>query len=43
MNIKTFDYIVDSVKGVVQGCCDFTTCTEAEEKLTVALWYVLLL
>jgi hypothetical protein len=43
MNIKTFDCIMDSVKGVVQGYCDFRKCVEAEEKLTVARRYVLLL
>jgi hypothetical protein len=43
MNIKTFDYIMDSVKGVVQGYCDFRMCIEAEEKLTVAHRYILLL
>jgi hypothetical protein len=40
-NIKTFDYILDSVKDDLQGYSNFRKCTEAEEKLTVALWYVL--
>jgi len=37
----TFDYILDSVKDVQQGCSDFRGYNEAEEKLTVALRYVL--
>ena len=40
MNIKTFYYILDSVKDVLQGYSDFRKCIEAEEKLTVALQYV---
>jgi len=39
INIKTFDYIMDSVKDDLQGC---SKCIETEEKLTVALRYVLL-
>jgi hypothetical protein len=38
MNMKTFDYILDSVKDYLQGYSNFTG---AEEKLTVALRYVL--
>ena len=41
MNIKTFDYIMDSVKDVLQCYSDFRKCNEAENKLTVALRYVL--
>ena len=41
MNIKTFDYIVDSVKVVLQGYCNFRKRNGTEEKLTVALQYVL--
>ena len=41
MNIRTFDYIMDSVKDVLQGYSDFIKCNEAEEKLTVALRYIL--
>ena len=43
MNIKTFDFIMDSVKDDLQGYCNFRKCTEAEEKLTVALRYVLVI
>jgi len=43
MNIKTFDYILDSVKDDLQGYSNFRKCTEAEEKLTVALRYVLVI
>jgi hypothetical protein len=43
MNIKTFDCILGSLNGVVQGYCDFRKCIETEEKLTVAVRYVLLL
>ena len=41
MNIKTFDYIMDSMKDVLLGYSDFRKCNEAEEKLSVALRYVL--
>jgi hypothetical protein len=43
MNVTAFDYIVDSVKDVLQGYSSFRKCTEAEEKLTVALRYVLVI
>ena len=40
MKITTFDYIVGSVKDVLQGYSNLKKCIEAEEKLTVALRYV---
>jgi hypothetical protein len=43
MNIKTFDYILDSVKDDLQGYSNFRRCIEAEEKLTVALRCVLVI
>jgi len=43
MIIKTFDYILDSVKDDLQGYSNFRECIEAEEKLTVALRYVLII
>ena len=43
MNMKTFDYILDSVKDDLQGYSNFRKCIEAEEKLTVALRYVLVI
>jgi hypothetical protein len=43
MNIKTFVYIFDSVKDDLQGYSNFRKCIEAEEKLTVALRYVLVI
>ena len=43
MNIKTFDCILDIVKDDLQGYSNFRKCTEAEEKLTVALRYVLII
>jgi len=43
MNITAFDYIVDSMKDVLQGYSNFKKCIEAEEKLTVALRYVLVI
>jgi hypothetical protein len=43
MNIKTFSYITGSVKNDLQGCSNFRKRTEAEEKLTVALRFVLLI
>ena len=42
MNIKTFDYILDSVKDDLQGYSNFSKCTEAGQ-LTVALRYVLVI
>ena len=41
MNIKTFDYITESVKLVLPGYPNFRKCNEAKEKLSVALRYVL--
>jgi hypothetical protein len=41
MDIKTFDYTLDIVKDDLQGYSNFRKCTEAEEKLIVALRYVL--
>jgi len=41
MNIKTFDYILDCVKDDLQGYSNFRKCIEAEDKLTVALRYLL--
>jgi len=43
MNINAFDYILDSVKDDLQGYANFRRCVEAEEKLTVALRYVLVI
>jgi len=43
MNIKTSDYILYSVKDDLQGYSNFRKCNEAEEKLTVALRYVLVI
>jgi len=43
MNIKTFDYILGNVKDDLQGYSNFKKCIEAEEKLTVALRYVLVI
>jgi hypothetical protein len=43
MNIKTFDYVLDSVKDDLQGYSNFRKGTEAEGKLTVALRYVLVI
>jgi hypothetical protein len=43
MKITVFDYIVDSVKDVLQGYYNFRKCIEREEKLTVALRYVLVI
>ena len=42
-NIKTFDYNLDSVNVDLQGYSNFRKCIEAEEKLTVALRYVLVI
>jgi len=41
MNIKTFDYILDSVKDDLQGYSNFRKCIEAEDILPVALRYAL--
>ena len=43
MDIKAFYYIFDSVKDDLQGYTNFITSTKAEEKLTVALQYVLII
>jgi len=43
VNIKTFDYILDSVKEDLQGYSNFRECIDAEEKLNVALHYVLVI
>ena len=40
MNIKTSDYILDSVKDDLQGYSNFRRCTEAEEIFKVAFRYV---
>ena len=40
LNIKTFGYVMDSVKNVPQGYSDFRKCSEAEDKLTVVYRYV---
>jgi hypothetical protein len=42
MDIKTFDYIFDSVDDL-QGYYNFRKCIEEEEKLAVALRYVLVI
>ena len=41
MNIKTFDYIMESGNDVLQGYSNFRKCNEAEEKLSVAARYLL--
>jgi len=41
MNIKNFNCVLDSVKDDLQGYYNFRKCIEAEEKLTLALRYVL--
>ena len=43
MNIKNFGYILDNVKDDMQGYSNFRKCIEAEEKLTVALRYALVI
>ena len=43
MNIKTFDYTLDSVKDDLQGYSNFRKCIEAEERLTAALRYALVI
>ena len=42
-NIKILNYTMDSVKDDLQGYCNLRKCIEAEEKLTVALRYVLVI
>ena len=37
------EWILDSVKDDLQGYCNFRRCIQAEEKLTVALRYVLVI
>jgi hypothetical protein len=41
--MKNFYYILDSVKVDLQGYSNFRKCAEAEDKLTVALRYVLVI
>jgi len=41
MNIKVFYFILHNVKDDLQGYSNFIKCIEAEDKLTVALRYVL--
>jgi len=43
MNIKMFNYILDSVKDDLQGYANFRKRIETEEKLTIALRYVLVI
>jgi hypothetical protein len=43
MNITRFDYILDSVRDHLQSCSNFRKGIEAEEKLTVAARFVLLI
>ena len=43
MNIKVFDYLMESVKDDLQGCANFSSCTEVEEKLTVAFLFVMVI
>jgi hypothetical protein len=43
MNIKTYDYILVSVQDDLQGCSNFRKCIETEERLTVAIRYVLII
>jgi len=43
MNIKTFDYILNSVKNDLQGYYNFRKCFETEEKFSVALRFVLVI
>jgi len=43
MNIKTFDYILDSVKDDLRGYSNFRKGIQAGEKRTVALRYVLVI
>ena len=43
MDIKSFDYIFDSMKDDLQGYSNFRKYIEAEEKLTVAILYVLVI
>jgi hypothetical protein len=41
MNVKIFDYVLDSVTDDLQGYSNFRMYFETEEKLTVALRYLL--
>jgi hypothetical protein len=43
MNITTFHYILDSMNDDLQGYSNSRNCIEAEQKRTVALWYVLVI
>jgi len=43
MNITTYNHIFGSVKDDWQGYSNFRNCIEAEEKLTIALRYVLVI
>jgi hypothetical protein len=43
MNIKTFDYIFDSVQDDLQGYSNFRKCIETAENLTVTLRYLLVI
>jgi hypothetical protein len=43
MNITMFGYILDSVRDDLLGCSNFSKSTEAEEKLTVAHRFVLVI
>jgi hypothetical protein len=43
LDIKTFGYVLDSVKYDLQGCSNFRKCFEAEEKLTFDLRYALVI
>ena len=42
-DIKTVDYILDSVKNDLQRCYNFRNCNEAEEKLTFAFRYAVVI
>ena len=42
-NIKNLDYIMDSVNHDLQDCSNFRKCIEAEQKLTVAFRFVLVI
>ena len=43
MNTTTFHYILDSMKDDLQGYSNSRNCIEAEQKLTVALRYILIM
>jgi hypothetical protein len=43
MNITTFHYILDSMKDDTQGYSNSRNCIEAEQKFTVALWYIVII